>query len=419
MNPIYESSINPVAFEGKVTKTSALRRWLQSLGPGIITAAIVFGPGKMTITSKLGANYGYAMVWLVVVAIYFMILYTTMASRIGVATNQSLLQTIRLKWGKPASLVVGLGVFFVATSFQAGNSIGVGIAVAESTKTPVHFWIILFNLIGISLLFFRGFYKILEKLMIALVGIMLLAFLITLFMIKPDPSQVVTGLVPSFPVGSTGLVIAFMASCFSIIAAFYQSYLIQERKKLNPGSTIQPNESITGIIILGVLVVAVLICAGAVLHSKGLPVNSALDMAKALEPLFGEFASILFLAGLFGASFSSLIGNASIGGTLLGDALGYGYQLNNKVVKYLIAVVMIIGALIAIVFGKLPLELIVIVQSVTIFIVPFIGIALYAIANDEKIMGSRKNNRVQKVMGGIGLAIIVLLAVFNVKELFF
>lgn len=413
------NSINPVAFEGKVAKTAALRRWLQSLGPGIITAAIVFGPSKMTITSKLGANYGFAMVWLVVVAIYFMILYTTMASRIGVATNQSLLQTIRHKWGKAVSLAVGLGVFFVAASFQAGNSIGVGIAIAESTRTSVHFWIVLFNLVGISLLFFRSFYKILEKLMIALVGMMLFAFLITLFMIRPDPSQVITGLIPSLPGGSTGLVIAFTASCFSIVAAFYQSYLIQERKRFRPGSIIQPTESITGIIILGVLVVIVLICAGAVLHAKGLPVNSALDMAKALEPLFGEFSSILFLAGLFGASFSSLVGNATIGGTLLGDALGYGYRLNSKVVKFLIAVVMITGASIAIAFGKLPLELIVLAQSVTIFIVPVIGIALYAIANDEKIMGSQKNNLVQKIMGAIGLAIIIVLAIFNVKELFF
>lgn len=393
--------------------------WLSSLGPGIITAAIVFGPGKMTITSKLGANYGFSLLWLVVIAIYFMILYANMASRIGIATNQSLLQTIRLKWGNVASITVGLGVFLVATAFQAGNSIGVGIAIAEVTHTPVNFWVILFNLAGMSLLFFRSFYKILEKLMIALVGLMLFAFLVTLFMIKPDPSQVITGFVPSIPDGSTGLVIAFMASCFSIIAAFYQSYLIQERRRLNPSTIFKSNESVTGIIILGILVIVVLICAAAVLHAKGQPVNSALDMAKALEPMFGEFASVLFLAGLFGASFSSLVGNASIGGTLMGDALGYGYRLNNKVVKYLIAVVMGIGASIAIAFGKLPLKLIVVAQSVTIFIVPFIGIALYAIANDEQIMGSQKNTPLQKIMTGIGLTIIIFLALFNIKNLFF
>lgn len=394
--------------------------WLSSLGPGIITAAIIFGPSKMTITSKLGANYGFSMIWLIVVAIYFLILYTTMAARIGIATNQSLLQTVGQKWGKSFRIIVGIGVFFVATSFQSGNSVGVGIALAEPTSTPVEFWIILFNILGLGLLFFKDLYKVLEKLMIALVAMMLLAFLLTLLKIQPDIKQIVNGATPSLPRGSEGLVIAFMASCFSLVAAFYQGYLVQERKRISMGRIVKSNESVPGLIILGVLVFIVMICAGSVLHSKGLPVNSALDMAKALEPLFGKYSEILFLAGLFGASFSSLVGNAAIGGTLLGDALGYGYQLSNKAVKLLIALVMVIGAVVAISFGKqLPLHLIVMAQSVTIFIVPLIGIVLYVIGNDEKIMGPLKNNRTQKIMGMVGLLLVVLLAIYNAKNLFF
>lgn len=404
----------------KTGNSGGVMQWLKTIGPGIIIAAIIFGPSKMTITSKLGANYGYSMIWLIVVAIYFLILFTSMAARIGIATDQSLLQTIRQKWGNTISIIVGISVFFVATSFQSGNSVGVGISLAEPTGTPVIFWIILFNLLGLGLLFFRDLYKVLEKLMTTLVVLMLLAFLLTLLKIRPDIAEVVRGAAPSLPKGSEGLVIAFMASCFSLVAAFYQSYLIQERKKrLSLGASIKANESVTGIIMLGMLVLIVMICAGSVLHSKGLPVNSALDMAKALEPLFGKYSEILFLAGLFGASFSSLVGNAAIGGTLLGDALGYGYQLNNKVVKILIATVMVIGALVAVIFGKLPLQLIVLAQSVTIFIVPVIGITLFVIANDEKIMGKLKNNLVQKIMGMVGLALVLFLAVYNAKELFF
>lgn len=398
----------------------ALKGWFKAIGPGIITAAIVFGPSKMTITSKLGANYGFAMIWLVVVAIYFMILFTTMAARIGVATNQSLLQTIRVKWGRKASLIVGVGVFLVAASFQSGNSVGVGIALSEPTGIPVVFWILLFNALGIGLLFFRNLYNVLEKLMIILVAMMLFAFLLTALKIQPDLSKIGDGILPSIPSGSEGLVIAFVASCFSLVAAFYQCYLVQERRRQNSGAIVKPNESIAGILILGLLVIIVMVCAGSVLHSKGLEVNSALDMASALEPLFGKYSSVLFLAGLFGASFSSLVGNAAIGGTLLGDALGYGYRLNSKAIKILIALVMIIGAVMAIILGKtLPLKLIVLAQSITIFIVPFIGFALYAIANDEKIMGPLKNNPAQKIMGMLGLALIIFLAVYNAKQLFF
>lgn len=411
-----ETSTSAKVSETRFSFLNALR----SLGPGIITAALVFGPSKMTITSKLGSQYGYSLIWIVTIAIFFMSVFTVMAARIGVATRQSLLSTIRLKWGKAAAIGVGLGVFFVTTSFQAGNSVGVGIAIAEASGTPAATWIIVFNIFGIALLFFRVFYKVLEKLMIGLVALMLFAFITTVFLVGPDISSVAKGLVvPILPTGSEGLVIAFFASCFSIVGAFYQCYLVQERIKANPQIKEKNAHSITGIIILGLMSAIVMICAAAVLNTQGIEVRNASDMARALEPLFGPYASVLFLIGLFGASFSSLVGNATVGGTLIGDAFGFGAKLDSKAVRLFIAAVMIIGAFIAIKFGRLPLELIVFAQSVTIFLVPFIGITIYAISNDEKIMGKAKNSMFTRIAGFLGLLMLVFLAVSNVKELFF
>ncbi|WP_205500081.1 Nramp family divalent metal transporter [Rufibacter psychrotolerans] len=412
----------PVIEPTQIKKETTLKRWLYSLGPGIITAALVFGPSKMTITSKMGADYGYSLMWVVAVAIFFMVIFTNMGARIGTASKVSLLALIRQQWGGAVAIIIGVGVFLVTTSFQAGNSIGVGIAIAEATGTKPALWVIVFNVVGIGLLFFRSFYKILEKLMIALVAIMLFSFVTTLFMADPDVAGVAKGFVPSLPDGSIGLVIAFTASCFSIVGAFYQAYLVQERRKLQPADaapeTYSNNSSVTGILILGIMSAVVLICAAAVLNPQGLKVTSASEMAKALEPLFGNYASSLFLIGLFGASFSSLVGNASVGGTLLGDALGFGSNLSNNVVKYLIALVMVAGAVIAILFGKLPLELIVFAQSVTIFLVPFIGVAMYFIANKASVMGNLKNNLVSKIFGALGLLLIIGLAISNAIELF-
>jgi Mn2+/Fe2+ NRAMP family transporter len=248
---------------------------------------------------------------------------------------------------------------------------------------------------------------------------MLFAFVTTLFLAKPDVSRMLTGFSPSIPEGSLGLIIAFTASSFSIVGAFYQAYLVQERKKANPDISKTRTDSTTGIIILGLMSAIVLICAAAVLQPKGIRVSSASEMAMALEPLFGTYASTLFLTGLFGASFSSLVGNATVGGTLLGDSLGYGSGLNSIMVKRLIALVMVTGASIAIIFGKLPLELIVFAQSITIFLVPFIGMAMYALANDKQIMGSLRNSVTVKVFGALGLLLIITLAFFNINELFF
>lgn len=394
------------------------KTWLRSLGPGIIIAALVFGPSKIVITTMMGAYYNYSLVWLVIIAVFFLILFTNMSARIGLATQMSLLTVIREKWGKAAGIAVGIGIFLVTSSFQAGNSIGISLSIAEPTNTSPVLWVILFNLIVISLLFFRSFYKILEKVMVALIFLMLFAFVTTLVLSKPDPSDILSGFSPAIPQGSMGLVVAFVASCFSIVGACYQSYLVQERRRLHPEIRQTGKESIVGLSILGVMSFILLVCSATVLHSKGVTINSATDMARALKPAFGEYASYIFLAGLFGASFSSLIGNATLGGTLSGDALGYGGSLNSGKTRGLIALIVVIGSVVAIVFGSLPIQLIILAQAVTIFIVPFIGLALFMIANDGNIMGAYKNKGFSKIAGILGLFILFTLAINNAYELF-
>ncbi|QBQ40974.1 Nramp family divalent metal transporter [Sphingobacterium psychroaquaticum] len=401
-------------------KTSFLKNWLSILGPGIITAALVFGPSKMTITSKMGTDYGFALLWIIVVAVFFMMVFTNMGARIGLAREESLLSLINQKFGKSVSIIIGLGIFLVATSFQSGNATGVSISISEATGTNPKIWIIVFNVIGILLLFFKSFYVILEKLMLGLIILMLFAFLSTAVMIQTPLVDFSKGFIPTIPEGSLGLIIAFTASCFSIVGAFYQSYLVQARRKAS-GAPLDASRQLlgsrVGITILGIMSAAVMVCAANTLHPLGIKLSSAAEMGKALEPLLGSYASHLFFIGLFGASFSSLIGNAVLGGSLLGDTFGYGNNLNNRMVKLFISLVMIFGSIIALVFGKLPLELIVFAQSITIFLVPFIGIIMLLIANDKEIMGDFKNKTLTNIWAVLGLMVLVVLAYHSAQSL--
>lgn len=394
-----------------------LQNFFKAIAPGIITAALIFGPSKMTITSKLGAQFGYSLLWIVVIAIFFMAAFSSMATRMGTVLDDSILGIVAKKWGRWASVVLGFAIFAVAASFQSGNSTGVGIAIGELTNTQPYIWIVVFNAIGILLLFTKNIYKTLEKVMVALIIMMLLSFLITLFIIKPDLSGVLSGLKPVIPEKSLGLVIAFGASCISIVGAFYQAYLIREKKKIQKDNSVK-YDGVFGIIILGVMSAIVMICAAAVLLPNGIDVKSATDMSRALVPAFGNFAAYIFLIGLFGAAFSSLVGNASVGGTLLSDAFGWSEGVGGKRARILTALVMTIGALVAIMFGSAPLELIVFAQSVTIFIVPVIGFTMYFIANDKKLMGIYVNSLSTKIVIGTAMILIVMMAIFNFKELF-
>lgn len=398
---------------------NGLRSRIKWFGPGLITAALVFGPGSLTITSSLGASFGYALLWIIPISAFFMAIFVCMSIRIGLSSNESLLFIIQKKWGYPVSVFIGISIFLVAASFQAGNSIGAGLAFSELTRTGITPWVALFAIVSISLLFFRSFYKILERMMLVLVFTMLLSFIGTLLIVRPSFSDIFSGMLPRLPDGSLLLSIALVASSFSVVGAFYQSYLVQEKKWRPEQHSQAVREGITGIAILGLIGTIILICAAAVLHPLNIAVTSAADMGQAIEPLFGRFAKTLFIAGLFGASFSSLIGNATLGGTLLSDALGFGNKLEQRKTRFFIMILMLLGAIIAITFREIPIDLIIFAQAITIFIVPFIGIVLFLTAQSPEVTAIHANSRWSKFWGIIGILILFGLSFRNVHLIFF
>lgn len=413
--------MNEGAKLGAVTsrKVGTKKNIFNYLGPALITSALVLGPGSVTLSSKIGAIYGSQLVWTLVLAVILMMVYTEMSTRIGIAAKSSFVEVIKEKWGFAAGLLIGIGAFLVTASFQAGNAIGTGIAVSTVTNLNPTVWIVIFTLLSIALLFAKQFYQILEKLMLVLVVIMLLAFLITVILVQPSLVDIFKGFIPTIPKGSTGLIIALFATSFSIVGALYQSYLVKEKGWTISDAGSGRKESFLGIFLLGFISFLIMITAATILKPQGLIVNDATEMGLALEPLFGSWSTFVFMLGLFGASFSSLMGNATIGGSLLADGFGVGNNLSNMKVKFLIILVMLFGSVIGIVFGSAPLNLIIFAQAVTIFVVPFIAISILVVANDERVMGELKNKTLSNVLGIIGLLVLFYLAFNNVKNIFF
>lgn len=394
------------------------RSILNLIGPGFITAALVLGPGSLAIASKIGALYEFQLLWVVPFCVLFMGAFTIVSTRIGLSSRLTLIQLIREKYGNLVCIVIGVGLFIVAASFQAGNSIGAGMVFSEWFDTSSIPWVLFFSVVAIILLFFKSFFKILEKIMIAMVLLMLVSFMATLIISKPNISLLIGQFDFSLPSGSEFLALALVASSFSIAGAFYQSYLVQEKGWKRENSRSHERESLLGILILGIITSTVLLVAATVLYPQGIQVNSATEMAKTLEPFFGNYATIIFMLGLFAASFSSLIGNATLGGVLLSDALDLGRKLESSQVRYVIMSVIVIGALVAIVFGNLPIELIILAQGFTIIVVPVIGLLLFLIAKDRAKENSMKLGIPIQLLLISGLIVLLILAGANTYNIF-
>ena len=398
---------------------SKLNRYLKKIGPGIITAALVFGPGSLTINTKLGASFGYSLLWVLILTVILMTAFTNMSARIGLDSSVSFIERIKNELGKPLAFMVGIGIFLTTASFQAGNTVGAAVAFSELFSTSLILWIILFTSAAIFLLFFKSFYKILEKLMIGLVALMLLSFLLTIIMAAPDISEILKGFIPSVPKGSEYLIITLTASSFSIVGAFYQSYLVREKGWKRTEVKDCMRESRNGIIVLGLLSTLVMLCASAVLHQNNIDVRSASDLGMALEPLFGPFTSSVFMIGFFAASFSSMVGNATIGGVILADTFFSESNLSSFKVRLMIILVVLIGAVVAYIFGALPLELIIFAQGITIMIVPLAAVIILIFANSKKMSLELRNSKYSNFMGALGILVLLLMSAYSIDYLFF
>lgn len=387
------------------------------LGPAFVTAALVFGPGSITTASSMGAQFAYDLVWAPVIATILMLCFVDLSVRIGLSTDVGPIQTVSRRMGRAVGLLVGIGAFLVTTSFQAGNSVGTGAASNVLFGGDTALFAALFTAIAVGFLWLPSFYKHLERTMTVIILVMLALFVITAFVARPDLGQVLAGLVPSFPDGSAALVVGAVATTFSVVGAFFQIQLVREKGWGTADYKVARRDAVVGTLILGTLSVIIMISAAAVLNPDGVTVSSPADMATILEPSVGRWASILFALGLWAAAFSSLIGNSTIGGSMLAGALGIEHGgLSSRAVKLCITFVLVLGGVVAVIFGGIPVQLIITAQAVTIFVVPLIGIVLVTLAR-HRDRGRLAIGVPQLVLAAVGVLFLIVLAANYVRNL--
>lgn len=382
-----------------------------AVGPALVTAALVFGPGSVTTASALGAGFGYQLLWIPVIATILMMCFVDLSVRIGLSSCKDPVGAVATHTGRVVASLVAVGAVLVVSSFQAGNSVGTGAAANVLFHGDTKLFAALFTVLAVAFVWLPGFYDKLEKLMVAIIGLMLLAFVITAIVSRPSLVSMLRGLVPMIPSGAEALVVGAVATMFSVVGAFYQIQLVRQKGWTADDYRPARRDAILGTLILGTLSFVIILAAAAVLNPAGIQVKSPADMAGILEPTVGRWASVLFALGLWAAAFSSLLGNATIGGGLLSAVFNpkSDTDVNAPITKACITLVMIAGGLVAIIFGGIPVQLIVTAQAITIFIAPMIGIVLVWIARHPS-RGALRIGWVQLVVAAVGLLFLFFLA---------
>jgi Mn2+/Fe2+ NRAMP family transporter len=387
------------------------RGWLQRIGPGIVTAAVVLGPGSIVSVSKVGATYGYSLVWLLVCAAVFMIVFSTMSARFGCVSGRSLLDTVAGSSGRWLAVVLGVSAWLVSAGFQVGNNMGVLTGMEELLPVKPWLWPPLFTVGSIVFLFTaRRLYRALERLMLVLVGVMILAFVANLFAAGVDVVGVAKGLIPRIPAGDFSAAKAMVATTFSIVAAFYLAYLVQEKQWGLAEYRTGIRDASMGIAILALMTLVIMLSAAGAFAGRDLTLQTAGDVARQLEGVFGTSARYIFCLGLVAASFSSFIVNSLIGGGLLADGLGIGRGFDNPRVKVAASAALLVGmtiALVAMKYEQSRVGSIIIAQAMTLLVAPLTGIVLLVLANSRSVMGERRNGIAINIVAVVGLLVVL------------
>lgn len=385
--------------------------WLRYLGPGLVTACVVIGPGSILTSSQVGAKNGYANVWVVVAAVLFMQTYIALAAKLGVVAQRSTGELVDQYAGRWLSVLIGVSVFFISAAFQFGNNLGVHSAL--ETYADFDYWVIGINAVTIAFVFgFRNLYRVVERLMACFVGLMLVSFAINLWFAKPDTGEFLAGLVPLRGQTEIGLpLLGLVGTTFVITAAYYQSYLVRFKgwgeSQLRTGLI----DARVGAAIMALITLMIMSTAAAVL--RGQELGNVSDVANQLQPLFGEKGRAIFCLGLFSAAFSSFLVNSMIGGFILSDALKLGSTTEETGPRVLTAAAMLVGmfvALYVIKTGVKPVPAIVAAQAVTVVAAPLLAATLLWLTNLESVMGSHRNGVITNLGAGLGLALLTLMA---------
>jgi len=401
------------------------RSWYRRLGPGLITACVVIGPGSIMTSSTVGAKYGYTMLWVVVLASLLMMVFMTLGARLGAVADATPAELIRRMAGRGLAGFVGLAVLTIAALFQAGNNVGVAAALEGfvQSKLLVGLFLVLLNVLAIAFLFaFRDTYKMLERVMATFVGVMLVCFAVNLIRLQPDPMAMLGGLVPSWKRLSLQQemlpLLGLVGTTFVVAAAYYQAYLVRQKGwKIEQIGHGMVDARMSAIIIL-LITIMLMSTAAIAFHETALKdpsfrLASPLAVADGLQKTFGESARVIFCLGLFSAAYSSYLINSMIGGYMAADGLGWDVSQESLGAKFLSTLVLLVGmgiglAVLLFDFDRTPT--IIVAQAITVVAAPLVAGVLVWLTSSKRVMGQYANGWGLRAVALLGFLVLIAMA---------
>ncbi|MEC7455556.1 MAG: Nramp family divalent metal transporter [Pseudomonadota bacterium] len=393
---------------------------MRRFGPGMLVAAAFIGPGTVTTASIAGANFGFVLMWALLLSIIVTFVLQEMSSRLGIVSGLGLSEALRssinnhfLKAFLMILIVSALGIGNAA--FEVGNITGAAIGLSQISNLSISSSVLIVGILVLILLGTRIF-KILEQILTVLVVIMSLLFLLTMITIEIDYSKLLRGLfIPTVTASSLLTIMALIGTTVVPYNLFLHADASKRKWKDQEVTQALNNSRVDTAISIGLgglITLAIMSTSAVAFFGSSMEISSE-NLARQLEPILGSYSSYIFNFGLFVAGITSAVTAPLAASIAVTEALGWKNDPSSFRFKLVWIIILLIGLLFAY-FGTKPLQAILFAQATNALLLPFLALFLFYVVNNSRLMGSHKNTNTINMIALIIIMAVVLLSSYKI-----
>lgn len=376
------------------------------MGPAFFLAGYTIGTGSVVTMASAGSRYGLTLLWVLVLACAFSFVLLEAYGRFSLVTGTGSLYGTRrhIPGGKYMAMTLLVGLIIVEVMALAGNMGIISDLICEwsgmlfgSHWHPV--WVAAVMCVLVYSLLMMGKYSSFEKIMVIFVGLMTVSFFITMFLVMPQPEDVVRGLLVTIPkVANTPMIIAaIVGTTFTAPTFVVRSILMREKKWASGQLKHARKDAAVSALMMFLVSFPVMACAAGTLFVANKPVDKVVTMVALLEPLLGRFAISVFVTGVLGAALSSMIPILMLAPLLISDYTNKPVNYRGPLFRVLCALALLFGLIVP-VLGASPVFAMLISQVFQVFILPLVIFVIMYLLNKSELMGEQKAGPMMNIL---------------------
>jgi manganese transport protein len=389
-----------------------VRAFLPFAGPAVIASIAYMDPGNFATNIQGGAQFGYLLLWVVVLANLVAMLFQSLSAKLGIVTGQSLAQLCRTHFPRPLVYAMWVVSEVAAMATDLAESLGAAIGLSLLFGLPLLTGLLItFAATYVMLLLQGRGFRPIEMLIAAFIGVIAVCYLIELFVAPPAWGAfayhaVVPGLAGP---ESVMLAVGIIGATVMPHAIYLHSSLTQgrmparndaERRRILGYSN---REVLVALGIAGLVNMAMMAMAATVFHEGHAEVAAIETAYHTLVPLLGFGAAAVFMTSLLASGLSSSVVGTMAGQTIMQDFVRFRIPLSVRRLATMIPAVIVVA------MGVDSTQALVLSQVVLSLVLPVPMIALLVLSGRRDVMGSFANRRLTQVVAIVAAVVVVAL----------